>query len=96
MPLGTNTWLYRKSIASLERDEYGIYELLDSFYEIIYIGHGKIQSSLMKHFEDREHPIADACLFSTEYTWTAEKSESRWKEELAKYHAKHNKYPRFN
>lgn len=96
MPLGTKTWLYTKSIVKLERNEYGVYELLDGSYDIIYIGHGKIQSCLLKHFEDGEHPIIDVRLFSIEYTWTGEKSRQRYKKELDEYYQTHNKYPRYN
>ena len=96
MPLGTKTWLYTKSIVKLERDEYGVYELLDGSYNTIYIGHGKIQSCLLKHFEDGSHPISDVRLFSIEYTWTGEKSEQRHNQELAKYHQEHGRYPKFN
>lgn len=96
MPLGTKIWLYTKSIADLERDEYGVYELLDCSYNIIYIYHGKIRSCLLKHFEDGTHPITGARLFSVEYTWTGEKSEQLYKKELEKHYKIHNKYPRFN
>lgn len=34
MPLGSKRWLYTKSIVELEREEYGIYELLDSSYSV--------------------------------------------------------------
>ncbi len=96
MPLGTKTWLYTKSIVSLERNEQGIYALLDGSYNVIYIGHGKIHNSLLKHFEDSTHPITEARLFSVEYTWTREKSEQRYKQELEKYHQEHERYPKFN
>ncbi|MDE1844254.1 MAG: excinuclease ABC subunit C [Thaumarchaeota archaeon] len=96
MPLGTKTWLYTKSIAELERDEYGVYELLDGSHNIIYIYHGKIRSCLLKHFEDGTHPIAGARLFSVEYTWTREKSEQRYKKELAKYRQEYGIHPKFN
>lgn len=96
MPLGTKTWLYTKSIVNLERDEYGVYELLDRSYNIIFIYHGKICNSLLKHFEDDTHPIAEARLFSVEYTWTREKSEQRYKQEFEKHHEEHGRYPKFN
>ena len=96
MPLGSKTWLYTKSIVKLERDDYGIYEILDGSYNIIYIGHGKIQSCLLQHFEDGVHPITGARIFSVEYTWTGEKSEQRCKEEIAKYHRDHDRHPKFN
>lgn len=96
MPLGTKIWLYTKSIVTLERNEYGVYELLDGSYDIIYIGHGKIRSCLLKHFEDGTHPITEARLFSVEYTWTREKSEQRYKKEIVKYHQEHGRHPKFN
>ncbi len=92
MSLGTKTWLYTKSIANLERDEYGVYELLDVSYNVIHTSHGKIRNSLLRHFEDGTYPIAETRLFSVEYTWTREKSEQRYKQELEKYYQEHGRY----
>lgn len=96
MPLESKTCLYTKSIVGLERDEYGVYELLDCSYNIIYIGHGKIQSRLFQHFEDGEHPIVGARLFSIEYTSSVERSKQRHRNELAKYYSMHYVYPKHN
>ena len=85
-----------KSVVQLERDDYGVYELLDSSDMIIYIGYGKIRCSLMEHFADGKFPMIDASGFSAEYTWDEEKSMSRQQEELKKYHKKFNTYPKFN
>ncbi len=96
MPLGTKRWIFTKSVVKLERDEYGVYELLDATDSILYIGYGKISSILLTHFEDGSHPISGAKKFSVEYTWSLEKSETRSKEELARYHSENGKYPKFN
>lgn len=96
MPLGSKTWLYAKSVVKLERDEYGVYELLDSTGGILYIGHGKIIASLLQHFEDGTYPVTGVHSFSIEYTWNKRRSETRYKEELERYHMEHDMYPRFN
>ncbi len=96
MPLGSKIWLFTKTIAKLERDDYGVYELLDSSDNILYIGYGKVHSSLLKHFADGSHTITGAHNFSVEYTWTEEKSKKRYNEEIVKYYEKHGKYPTFN
>ena len=77
MPLGSNIWLFMKSVVNLERDDYGVYELLDRSNMIIYIGCGKIHCSLMEHFADGKSPIIEALRFSAEYTWNEEKSKNR-------------------
>ena len=96
MPLGSDIWLFRKSIVKLERDDFGIYELLDRSDKIIYIGYGNIRCSLLEHFADGKSPINDAWSFSVEYTWDEKKSKIKQNEELEKYCKKHNKYPEFN
>jgi len=96
LPLGARAWIYTKSVVRLERDEYGVYELLDLNDNVIYIGYGKIKSSLLEHFADGSRPILDAKSFSVEYTWEEPRAISRYKEEIAKYHKKHGKNPIFN
>lgn len=96
MPLGNNKWIFTKSVVKLERDEYGIYELIDTADNILYIGYGKIRSILLTHFGDGSYPIYDAKRFSVEYTWSLEKAETRCKEEMIRYHKEHGKYPKFN
>lgn len=96
LPLGAKRWIYTKSVVALERDEYGVYELLDSMGNILYIGHGKIMTSLLKHLDDGEYPVAGAHCFSVEYTWDRTKSETRHREELAKYHKEYGTHPKFN
>ena len=96
MPLGTRTWIYTKSVVRLERDEYGVYELLDSFRDIIYIGYGKISNALLTHFAEGAFPIPDVMHFSVEYTWTEEKARTRYLEELARFFKIHSRYPQFN
>jgi|SRR5579864_3935096 len=96
MPLGSNIWLFMKSVVQLERDDYGVYELLDRSDMIIYIGSGKIHCSLMEHFADGKHPMIETASFSVEYTWDKERSSNRQQEELKKYYRKYNTYPKFN
>jgi hypothetical protein len=96
MPLGSNIWLFMKSIIQLERDDYGVYELLDHSDGIIYIGCGKIRCYLMEHFGDGKSPIIETQSFSVEYTWDEAKSKNRQQEELKKYYKTYNKYPKFN
>jgi hypothetical protein len=96
MPLGSKIWLYTKSIVELERDEFGVYELLDNSDKILYIGCGKVRGSLMTHFEDGTYPITGALNFSVEYTWDEEKSRKRQVEELARYHDENKLYPKYN
>lgn len=92
----TKIWLFRKSIVDLERDDYGVYELLDNDDKIIYMGCGKIRCSLLKHFADGKNPIDDAQSFSVEYTWSEEKAIKRFHEEISKYYKQNGKYPKFN
>lgn len=80
----------------LERDDYGVYELLDASDTILYIGYGKVRSSLVRHFEDGSDPINGAFNFSVEYLWDEEKSRRRQQEELEKYLKKHHGHPKFN
>lgn len=95
MPLGTKKWIFTKSVVRMERDAYGIYELLDSIDDVLYIGYGKISVILLTHFEDGSHPIIGAKRFSVEYTWDKEKSEARCKEELARHYEEFGRYPKF-
>ncbi len=85
-----------KSVVCLERDDYGVYELLDRSDMIIYIGYGKIHCSLMEHFADGKFPIPGASSFSAEYIWDEDKSKNRQQEELKKHYKKYNAYPKFN
>ncbi len=96
MPLGAKTWLYTKGVVGLERDEYGVYELLDSAYKVIYIGHGLIRVRLLTHFADGIDPIAGARFYSVEYTWSEEKAKQRELVELDGHYEQYGKYPRFN
>ena len=96
LPLGAKKWTFAKSVVVLERDEYGVYELLDSNGIILYIGHGKIMTSLLQHLENGTYPITGARGFSVEYTWDRIKSETRHREELARYYKEYGAYPRFN
>ncbi len=96
MPLGSKIWLFTKSIVDLERDDYGVYELLDNSDKILYIGFGKIRNSLLTHFADGKQPIAGAFNFSVEYTWDEEKSKKRQKEELDKFYEENKRYPKYN
>jgi hypothetical protein len=96
MPIGSRIWLFTKSIVELEREDHGVYELLDVSDNILYIGYGNIRSSLLSHFADGSHPIDGAFNFSAEYTWDEERSKRRQKQELAKYHEANKKYPKFN
>jgi len=96
MPLGFRIWLFSKSIVDLEREDYGVYELLDSSDEILYIGYGSVRSSLMTHFADGKEPVHGAFNFSVEYTWDEEKSKKRQKEELDRFYQTNKRYPKFN
>lgn len=96
MTLGSKIWIFNKTIVGLERDDYGVYEILDRSDNILYIGQGSIRSSLLKHFPDGKHPISGAFNFSVEYTWDEEKSRKRHREELVKFHKENNDYPKFN
>ena len=96
MPLGIKTWTFAKSVVVLERDEYGVYELLDSRDNILYIGHGKIMSSLLQHLENGKYPVAGAHCFSVEYTWDKTRAETRYGEELERYYKEHDTFPKFN
>lgn len=96
MPLGSKIWLFSKAIVDLERDDYGVYELLDRSDNILYIGYGKIHCALMTHFADGKEPIGGVFNFSVEYTWDEEKSKKRQREELAKFYEKNNRYPKYN
>lgn len=96
MPLGTRMWSFTKDVVRLERDEYGVYELLDSLRNIVYIGYGKVECSLLEHFSDGTHPIPCVHHFSIEYTWSEQKAKERWVEELDKFFKMHNRKPSYN
>jgi len=96
MPIGSKIWLFTKSIVELERDDYGIYEILDRLDKVLYIGYGRIYDSLITHFADGQEPIADAFNFSVEYTWDEEKSKKRQREELNKFYEINKRYPKYN
>lgn len=96
MPLGTRVWLFTKTIVRLEHDEYGVYELLDVSYKILYIGWGKIQNSLLRHFADGQEPVDRAFNYRAEYTGSEEKAKKRQQEELGKYFEIHKRHPEFN
>ena len=96
LPLGSNIWIFTKSVAELERDDFGVYELLDASQDVIYIGWGKIRCLLIEHFADGDNPIPSTKWFSTEYVWDESKANGRYKEEMKKYHKNHGIYPKFN
>ena len=96
MPLGTNIWIFTKSVANLERDDFGVYELLDASQDVIYIGWGKVLCLLVEHFEDGTRPITGAKWFSVKYTWDESKANALYDEEIKKYHRNHGRYPKFN
>lgn len=96
MSLGSKIWLFAKSVVELERDDFGDYELLDNSDNILYIGYGRISSSLVSHFADGKHPVDGVFNFSVKYTWSEEKVKKQQQEELAKYFQKNKKYPKFN
>ena len=96
MPLGSKIWIFTKSVANLERDDFGVYELLDTSQDVIYIGWGKVRCSLVEHFEDGVHPIPSARWFSSEYVWDKTKANARYEEEMEKYYKNHGRYPKFN
>ncbi len=94
--MGTTLWIFTKAVAELERDDYGVYELLGHSDNILYIGHGRIQCSLLEHFADGKNPIDSVFNFSVEYTWNEQKAIKRQNEELDKYYKAYSRYPRFN
>ena len=96
MVLGAKTWLYTKGVVNLERDEYGVYELLDSSYKVRYIGYGLVRVKLLIHFADGLDPITGARFYSVEYTWSEQKAKQRELVELDEYYKQYGKYPRFN
>ena len=96
MPLGSKIWLFSKGMVELERDEYGVYELLDNLDKILYIGCGNVRGSLLTHLADGKYPITGALNFSVEYTWDEEKSRKRKEEELVRYHEANKRYPKYN
>jgi len=96
MPLESKIWIFTKSIVDLERDDYGVYELLDVSDKILYVGYGKIRCSLMTHFADGKEPVGNAFNFSVEYTWDEVKAKKQHKDELDKFYEKNKKYPRYN
>lgn len=96
MPLGKKTWIYTKSVVMLERDEYGVYELLDSLGNVLYIGYGKIVSSLLQHLEDGKDIIPGAVRFSVEYTWDEDNTKKRYDEEMIWFYKSHKRNPEFN
>ncbi len=96
MPLGSNFWIFTKSVVDLERDDYGIYELLDASNNIVYIGFGMVRCLLLEHFPDGPLPITGAKWFSVEYTWDESRARKKYDAELSKYYEKYGKYPRFN
>lgn len=96
LPLGSKIWVFRKSVVDLERDDYGVYELYDIFYDVVYLGWGEIRCLLIEHFVDGKHPIDSVKWFSAEYTWDKDKAMNLYDEKLSKYLDAYGKYPKFN
>jgi hypothetical protein len=96
MPLGSKTWSFIEDVARLERNEMGVYELLDSSDEILYIGYGKVMELLLEHFTGGTHPIPCAISFSVEYTWNEERAKERCRDEVDAFYRENGRYPKFN
>ena len=87
-------WSYKKSIASIDPDKPGVYELADSFYNTVYYGSGKIKTRLLNHLNKEECPKAKKYRF--ELFNTEAECKEREKAILEEYQKKHKKLPRYN
>jgi len=95
IPLTSRLWIYTKGVVDHDKDQYGVYELLDS-NDILYIGQGLVHSRLIAHFPDGSDPIVGATQYRIEYTASKKVAERREKEELDKYYSQNRRYPKFN
>jgi CBS domain-containing protein len=64
-------WAFTYSMASHDRDDFGIYELADDSETTLYIGSGKVKTRLLEHLKKNECPLAtryriDCCITEQE------------------------------
>ncbi len=95
MPINKKWSKFNKKLIDSEKDEFGIYELADK-NGIIYIGGGKIKSSLTQHFRDGEYPIVGTSYYRVIYTKGKEVQDRSLKRELKKYFEENDNYPKYN
>ncbi|MEM0140162.1 MAG: hypothetical protein QXZ44_06085 [Ferroplasma sp.] len=95
MPINKRWSKFNKTSVSTEKDEYGIYEIANK-NETLYIGSGKIRSSLMEHFNDGNFPIVGASMYRILYTKGQVLQERKQREELKKYFEQFETYPKYN
>ena len=81
---------FKKLKVNTEHDYYGVYELSDSRYNVLYIGQGKLHSRLLAHFSDGSDPIIGISYYRKEFTYNKIRAEQRERVEIKLYKKYHN------
>jgi len=87
-------WGYRESIVSTDKDDFGVYELIDGDEYVIYIGSGQVKTRLLDHLNKKEFPMAEQ--YRVEYCVTETECRIREQQLLQAYKNAHGKLPMYN
>ena len=87
-------WSLTKRIASIETNKLGVYELVNSFYNTVYYGSGKIKTRLLDHLNRKDCPMAKNYHF--ELINSEAECRAREKALLEEYQKNHDKLPMYN
>jgi hypothetical protein len=88
-------WHYTSAIVTYDRDDFGVYELVDENKNTVYYGSGKVKTRLLDHLNKRECPTAQYYRF--EYFSTEMECRAQEEKLLEEYKRTHNgKLPMYN
>jgi len=87
---------FNKDLITSERDDDGVYEILNGTGEVIYVGAGPIKDMLAGHFPDGTRPLMDAKFYRTFSGGPLNNLEIRKKMLLDDYMAIKGDYPKYN
>lgn len=87
---------FYEEVIKLEHDQIGVYKILNSTMEIIYIGHGLIRKKLLSHLPAGTKPLHGARYYSVEYVSPEKNAEQTARKELEIHYEKHGRLPIYN
>lgn len=87
---------FDKDLITSERDEEGVYEIMNEIGEVIYVGAGPIKDMLSGHFPDGTRPLTDAKFYRTFSGGPLNNLEMRRKMLLDDYQAIRGFLPKYN
>ncbi len=96
MPLRKRTRNYTKTNVSSVPNTFGVYEILNSAGEVVYIGQGRLRDRLTDHFLGGCDPIPRGARFRFSTTGSKSRAEQRERAELRKHEKSKGKLPSSN